>query len=85
MELAQTVAKKRWTTTQKMRMVEESMQPGNSVSRVARYHGVSPAVLYKWRRLMLEGGATAVEADEQVVKISEVAVLKKWSCPRAIG
>lgn len=77
MELAQTVAKKRWTATQKMRMVEESMQPGNSVSRVARSHGVSPAVLYKWRRLMLEGGATAVEADEQVVKMSEVAVLKK--------
>lgn len=76
-EIIQTVARKRWTASQKIRIVEESMQPGNSVSRVARSHGVSPALLYKWRKLMLEGGAVAVESDEQVVSISEVAALKK--------
>lgn len=76
-EIIQTVARKRWTTTQKMSMVEESMQPGNSVSRVARQHGISPAMLYKWRKLMLEGGATAVSADSDVVSVSEVTELKK--------
>ncbi len=76
-EIIQTVARKRWTTAQKMSMVEESMQPGNSVSRVARQHGISPAMLYKWRKLMLEGGATAVSADEDVVSMLEVTALKK--------
>lgn len=76
-EIIQTVARKRWTPDQKMRMVEESMKPGNSVSRIARQNGISPALLYKWRRLMLEGGNTAVAADEQVVSMSEVKALYK--------
>lgn len=76
-EIIQTVARKRWTSAQKLRMVEESMKPGNSVSRIARQNGISPALLYKWRKLMLEGGTTAVEADEQVVGMSEVKALKK--------
>lgn len=76
-EIVQSVCRRRWTSGQKLRMVEETMQPGNSVSRIARQYGISPAQLYKWRRLMLEGGATAVAADEQVVSVSEVAALKK--------
>lgn len=76
-EIVQMVARKRWTASQKLRIIEATMQPGNSVSRVARQHGVSPAMVYKWRKLMLEGGAVAVEADEQVVRVSEVAGLKK--------
>ncbi len=75
--IAQAVAKKRWTPAQKLRIVEESMQPGNSASSVAQQHGVSPALLYKWRKLMFEGGAAAVEANEQVVSMSEVTALKK--------
>lgn len=71
------VGRKRWTASQKLSIVEESMQPGNSVSRVARVHGVSPALLYKWRKLMLEGGATALQSDEAVVSVSEVKALHK--------
>lgn len=51
--------------------------PGKSVSRIAREYGVTHAQLYKWRRIMLKGGATAVAADEQVVSVSEVQALKK--------
>lgn len=76
-EIVHSVCRRRWTSSQKLRMVEETMQPGNSVSRIARQYGVSPAQLYKWRRLMLEGGATAVAAEEKVVSVSEVAALKK--------
>lgn len=76
-EIIQPVARKRWTTQQKMSMVEESMQPGNSVSRVARQHQVSPAQLYKWRKQMLEGGMAAVAANDQVVSMAELAALKK--------
>ena len=72
-----TTSRKRWTVSQKMSIVEESMQPGNSASRVARSYGISPALLYKWRKLMLDGGATAIQGDDAVVSMSEVKALKK--------
>ncbi|MBD5641259.1 MAG: transposase [Desulfovibrio sp.] len=35
MEIIRTAARKRWTSAQRMSIVEESMKPGKSVSRVA--------------------------------------------------
>ena len=35
------------------------MQPGMSVSYVARRAGVAPSLLFNWRRRMLEGGLQA--------------------------
>lgn len=86
-EIIQTVPRKRWTSEQKLRMVEKTFQPGNSVSQVARENGISPAMLYKWRRLMQDGGATAVEADDQVVSVGEVKALHKRikQLERALG
>ena len=46
------------------------MQPGMSVSYVARRAGVAPSLLFNWRRRMLEGGLQAVQADEEVVGTS---------------
>jgi transposase len=37
-----------------------------SISIVARRNGVAPNLLYRWRRLMLEGGAVAVSGDDDV-------------------
>jgi transposase len=37
-------------------LVEEAMQPGLSVSYVARRHGVAPSLLFAWKRRMQEGG-----------------------------
>ena len=36
-------------------MVEEALQPGVSVARVARAHGVNANQLFGWRRLYLQG------------------------------
>ena len=58
-------------------MVEEAMQPGMSVSYVARRHGVAPSQLFAWKRRMLEGGFQAVAADEDVVGTSKVGDLEK--------
>lgn len=46
------------------------MQPGVTVSAVARLHCVSPSLLFQWRRRMAEGGHEAVRADEEVVPVS---------------
>src|SRR5215470_15990215 len=43
------------TVQEKRRMVEEALQPGASVARVARTHGVNANQLFGWRRLYLEG------------------------------
>ena len=48
--------RRRWSTAEKVRLVEETMQPGMSVSSVARRAGIAPSQLFAWKRRMLEGG-----------------------------
>lgn len=62
--------RRRWSAAEKMRMVEESQQPGASVSLVARRHGVNPNQLFTWRRLAADGAFTAAAAGEEVVPAS---------------
>ena len=50
----------------------ETMQPGMSISYVAGRHGLSPSLMFRWRRLMSEGGKEAVRADDEVVAASEL-------------
>ena len=59
-----------WSTEQKLRIIEESFEPGETVSSVARRNSVAPNRLYRWRRLLSEGGVTAVGSDEPVVGTS---------------
>jgi transposase len=75
-EVIQAVQRRRWTAVEKARMVEESSQPGMNVSYVARRHGVAPNLLFRWRKLMTEGGKAALDAGEQVVSVTEVRALK---------
>ncbi len=69
--------RRRWSTAEKVRLVEEAMQPGISVSFVARQAGISPSQLFACKRRMLEGGHAAVQADEDVVGTSRVRDLEK--------
>ncbi len=69
--------RRRWSPEQKLAIIEESMLPGESVSSTARRHGVAPNLLYRWRRLMSEGGATAVQADDGVTGNGEVRRLEE--------
>lgn len=58
--------RRRWSASEKLRIVEETLDEGTSVSIIARRNGVAPNLLYRWRRLMLEGGAVAVTGDDDV-------------------
>ena len=69
--------RRRWSVAEKLEIVEETEQPGMSVSYVARKHDISPSMLFKWRRLYREGALTAINANERVVAASEVKSLKK--------
>src|SRR5687767_15748424 len=59
--------RRRWSVAGKVRLVEETLQPGMSVSFVARKHGISPSLLFNWRRRMAEGGREAVRVDDEVI------------------
>lgn len=69
--------RRRWSTEQKLQIIEESFLPDETVSSVARRRGVAPNLLYRWRRLLTEGGAAAVGSDEPVVGSSEVRRLEE--------
>ena len=58
--------RRRWSAGEKLRIVEETMFEVESISAVARRNGVAPNLLYRWRKLMLEGGSVAVAADDSV-------------------
>ena len=55
--------RRRWTPEEKIRMVEETYLPGNSVSLVARQHGIAGNQLFTWRRLMAQGALIAATAQ----------------------
>ena len=66
-----------WPAHEKLRIVEDSLVPGESVSAVARRDGFAPNLLFRWRRLMAEGGAMAVGRNEPVVGASGVRKLEE--------
>ena len=49
------VRRRRFTLERKREIVEQSMKPGASVSRVARDHDVNTNQVFKWRRLHEQG------------------------------
>jgi len=69
--------RRRYSLDEKMTVLAEAAQPGMSISYVARRHGISPSLLFGWRRRMSEGGKEAVRADDSVVASSEVRALEK--------
>ncbi len=52
-----------WSTNEKLRIIEESLELGETVSSVARRNDVAPNLLYRWRGLMSEGGVAALGSD----------------------
>ena len=69
--------RRRFTTEQKLAVVAETMQPGMSISYVARRHGLAPSLVFRWRQLMSEGGKEAVRVDDDVVGATEVRRLEE--------
>ncbi|MED8389962.1 IS3 family transposase [Escherichia coli] len=69
--------RRRRTTQEKIAIVQQSFEPGMTVSLVARQHGVAASQLFLWRKQYQEGSLTAVAAGEQVVPASVLAAAMK--------
>ena len=58
--------RRRYTAEEKVRLVEQTMQPGMTVSAVARCHGIYPSLMFHWRRRIAK---CRHQANEEVVPI----------------
>ena len=63
--------RRRYSAEEKQRMVQETYQPGATLSQVARANQISPSLLFRWRKLAGAGALQAVGADDAVVPVSE--------------
>ena len=50
LEVVETGRRRRWSEDEKLRIVAESLRVPRLVSATARRHGISPGLLYTWRR-----------------------------------
>ncbi|SUG75094.1 Insertion element IS2A uncharacterized 48.2 kDa protein [Salmonella enterica] len=69
--------RRRRTPQEKIAIIQQTMEPGMTVSHVARQHSVAASQLFLWRKQYQEGSLTAVAAGEQVVPASELSAANK--------
>ncbi len=75
------VRRRRWSTAEKERIVEEALAPGARVSEVARRWQVCPQQVFGWRRAACrevtcsarDGGAAAMPSFVPIVAVSPTA------------
>jgi transposase len=72
--------RKRRSVAEKRLIVEQAMEPGASVARVARAHGLNANVVFHWRGLYREGLLTAL--PEQAMKLLPVSVAEPEAVQR---
>jgi len=67
--------RRRWSTAEKLTIIQETYEADATVSIVARRH-VQPNQLFAWRKLASQGALTATAAEEEVVPASEYRALQ---------
>ena len=64
--------RRRFTAEQKRALLDEAGRPGQSISETARRYGVSPSLLFKWKRVMDDATNKGLKANQRVVPESEL-------------
>jgi transposase len=75
--LTQPEQRRRRSVEEKLAIVRETLEPGATVSGVARRHQVNANQVFAWRKLYQDGSLSAVSAGEQVVPASDLAEAMK--------
>ncbi len=80
-------SRRQYTAEQKVALLEEADRPGESIALVARRHGVSASLMFRWRQLREQGATTGLKADEPLVPASEMkaARIKIRELQRLLG
>jgi transposase len=66
--------RRKYSIAEKRRIVEETFEPGASVARVARAHGVNANQVFGWRRLYLGGRLGAAVQAPPAAKLLPVTI-----------
>lgn len=69
--------RRRRTAQEKIAIVQQTMEPGMTVSHVARLHGLNANQVFTWRRQYQNGSLTAISAAEEVVPASALTAAMK--------
>jgi transposase len=65
-KIANMVQRHLWPVADKVRMVKEASQPGMNVLYVARKYCIAPNLLFRWSKLMSDGGKVAVQVTTKL-------------------
>jgi transposase len=72
MEVVDTGRRRRWSDAEKLRIVEESYRGHRQASATARRHGISRALLHRWRRDAREGVLSQGEQPPAFIRATVV-------------
>jgi transposase len=78
--------RRRWTTAEKLRIVQESQAPDAMVSEIARRHDIHPNQLHSWRRQVRTGvlaDADAGHGAREGARFAAVAIAPASVLPAA--
>jgi len=64
-----TERRRRWSYEEKARLIEETLQPGETVCGVARRHGVAQSLLFSWRRQARAGRLGGQETGPALIPV----------------
>jgi len=76
--------RRRWPVEDKVRILEEAMQPGASIAAIADRHGMSRSLVFNWRRQARQGkmaGVTPVEFAPVRIAAQSLAALPHRGSP----
>ena len=59
--------RRRWTSQEKVEILDEAFHAGSSVAATSDRHGVSRALIYLWRRQARDGGIAGVGMAERAI------------------
>jgi transposase len=71
LEIVNTGRRRRWSATEKLRIVEESFSAPRLASATARRHGISNQLLFAWRKAYREGRLDGIAGFVPAVMVPE--------------
>ncbi len=85
LEAVQTGRRRRWSEDEKLRIVLESFQEPRQASATARRHGISPSLLFTWRRAFGAMPSAASRSGPRFVPAVVVPEQGKTSLTGTVG